>query len=182
MKKQNLHLRASSILRRLPVHQQLSTSHALLTKLSPIWQDWCNQNLVAETTLKTTTGITLSHFQNGELIIHCNNALSATQIKQQQQSLLQYFIKSGMPEIKQISVRIANKPNHISNDLPNSPNSNQVNNHLEPQTNLNPTSSNTKKPTKQAVSSIKSCQKMINNDQLSNSLNRLIKTIETLED
>lgn len=164
--KPSTHLNAALIMQRLPFHQQLSLSQAALIKCTPVWQNWAKHNLVSE----TTKAITLSHFENGELTLHCANAISATQVNQQQQTLLKFFNDKGITEINKITVRITNsfaqKKNASYNNLDmrlNASNaSNQTINKLD----------------KNSLNSIKSIQKGITNDELAESLNRLIQTIE----
>lgn len=153
-------------MRRLSFHRQLTSSQSTLIKCAPLWQNWTRHNLISDIS-KT---VSLSHFDNGELTVHCQTAIGATQIQQQQQTLLQYFHKQGMPEIKQITARIANNPNRLRSPL---------NRHLNPNQNLRSNSiAKPKTLDKNAINAIKSCQKTATNKALSESLTRLATTLE----
>ncbi len=165
-KKTSTHLNAALIVQRLPFHQQLRSSQTILIKCTPVWQNWVKHNLHPE----TANAITLSHFQNGELILHCHNAISATQIKQQQQTLLVFFSDEGITDIKKITVRIANQSISSSDNKQK----NQINTTYASDRVIKNFDNN-------ALNSIKSIQKNITNDALSESLNRLIHTIEQIK-
>ncbi|MBX2849010.1 MAG: hypothetical protein KTR16_11865 [Acidiferrobacterales bacterium] len=175
-------LSASLIVQRLPVHRQLGQSLALLDKCEPVWQQWLtgqstiklshnptflspNSSGFSSSTLNASPAISLSHFQNGELIIHCDTAILATQLKQQQTSLQCFFNDNGLGEIERISVRIGKQ---------SEANKNTAQKNID---DLSP--SQTKpKPNDLALNSIKIAQKTATSDALSDSLNRLVKTIE----
>lgn len=170
--KQSKHLNASLILQRLPLHRQLSLSRSLLTKCSPIWEKWAKENLVSE----SASAISLSHFEAGELTIHCDSAIFATQIKQQHETLVDFFQSQGMAEIKHITVRIANNPKLTNYSNTEAADITKVKQHLKYDA-ISP-SRESQKLDKYTLNSIKSAQKSTTSEVLSESLNRLIETIE----
>jgi len=150
---------ANAFVQRLPFHQQLSQSQLLLGKLAPLWSQWTKKNL----TVEINNCISPKYFHNGKLGIECTNAVAATQIQQRQQTLLDYLHQNGLTQIQHFTVRIThNMSDHSKNTTTNSTDS-------FTQLNLNHDA---------IVDSIKSCQQNIKHQPLSESLNRLIKTLQ----
>lgn len=158
-------LNAAKIMQRLPFHRQLNLSQSILVKCIPIWEKWSKHNL----TMQSTKTIQLSHFQSDELIIHCENAISATQINQQQESLVHFFQNEGIDELKQITVRIINNWSQPVNSI-------TKNNKKIDESNIAVPSLN--KLNQNSLNSIKSVQETTRNEKLSESLKRLLNTIE----
>ena len=157
-------------MRRLPLHRQFDSSQTALIALEPVWTKWVKQTLTPELT-KT---IKLTHYKDGELTLHCESAIGATQVNQHQQRLLQYLNQKQCLNIKDINVRISKLTN----------NSKPTNN-TESVTSCASVDKNTvnrRAPNQITLNSIKSCEKMIDNDHLSNSLKRLIETVQHLSE
>jgi len=169
--RQSQNINVASIMRRLPLHRQFDSSQSALITLSPIWTKWANQTLTND----IATTIRLTHYKNGELTLHCDSAIAATQINQQQHRLLLFLNQelalstnsnTNIIDVKSILVRISKSSSQPLSFSTTSKEKQTIKRQVPNQLSLN---------------SMKSCKKMINNDQLSNSLNRLIQTVQQLE-
>lgn len=171
MKKNNQsnYLSAASIMQRLPFFRQMTAAQSLLIKCLPIWNKWAALNLSNE----TSNAVQLSHFQDGVLIMHCENAISATQIKQQQQTLLLFFQGEGVTEVKQLTVRINN-----NSTLTKNASTTIKNDEKQTQSNSDHLIRNGNTLDDNSLNSLKTVQKTTKNPDLSNSLTKLIRTIE----
>ncbi|NND00736.1 MAG: DUF721 domain-containing protein [Gammaproteobacteria bacterium] len=107
MVRKHHHSTAAEIIGKLPLHQQLDASRAMLVKLLPAWQSWA-QRAVDEKRLSNNCyqHSHLSSLQQGKLVLVCNNAVNASQIKHQKHNLLKSLHNQGFPEIQQITVRV----------------------------------------------------------------------------
>ena len=74
----------SDHVQRLPVVRQLDASHQNLVQLNPGWKQWMTDNLTDDASHQAI----LSAYKNGVLLIACENAAVASQIKHQQHSLV----------------------------------------------------------------------------------------------
>lgn len=167
----NSSLKASSIIQRLPFHRQFTKSQSRLTELLPVWLRWSDNN-EDDRLSKCCSPI---HFSEGILVIECANAVAATQLKQRQKSLMRYFHQQKHTDIKEISVRLAKQSN-----LRNNENKNAM---LSTQARASSATDNFTRHTvnldSKALDSIKSCQKQVGHQPLSESLGRLINLLES---
>jgi len=177
-------LNIASIVQRLPLHKHMSQSQSALIELSPIWHAWSANNL----TSKMATQVSLTSLQNGQLIVSCANAVSASQIKHQYASLLESLTASGFTNVKRIKVRIDHGSSTTDNES-TSDNQTISRNDVSAQGSHQSIESanTTRKPTYRAkpnsktIKSIEHCQKLTSNDKLSDSLKRLASTLNKLD-
>ena len=163
------HLKAADLIRRLPVHQQLNESQAALVKLTPIWQQWAKHSISAnKITTECYQNTELSSLSNGKLVISCTSSIYASQIKHQQQSILESIIKAGITAVEHIKVQLR-IPNQLRTESSN--NERDAQPYIKP----SPLSAN-------SLNAIEHCLKTVNNDQLAKSLKRLAKTLKKLGD
>lgn len=175
------HLNIASIVQRLPLHRHMSQSQSALVKLSPSWLTWSANHLSTE----LANQVTLTGLQNGQLVISCANAVSASQIKHQQASLLESLNLSGLANVKRIKIRIdhtySSTETHSTQCLTEKTESDQQTAHDTSKKNTNPIHINRQNPGSQTIKSIENCQKLTSNDDLSESLERLAKTLKGLD-
>jgi hypothetical protein len=137
----------------------------MLIKLTPVWLVWSkDQNL-------TPTNYSLTNFSNGILTIHCDNAIGASQLKHQQQTLLNYFHIKEFSGIEQINIRVSQPSLSSSNNSLETINSAEA---------INSKATFTV-PSTDSLKSIQACRNGIKNDHLSNSLSKLEKTLANLK-
>jgi len=173
----NAHLKAANLISRLPLHKQLSDSQAALVKLAPVWQSWArhaisDSNLSAECFQNTE----LSSLRDGKLVINCSNAIYASQIKHQQQSLLDAIIKEGITTVEKINIQLNNQLNYQPETL------SQQRLKLKQSNNQHAVDSTIIHAplTENSLNALENCQKLVNNDQLADSLRKLAKTLKKL--
>ena len=171
MPKKRNQLTAAEIIRRLPLLRQLDAAQALLIKLTPVWQSWGRQ-AVAEKKLSNDgfLGSQLSSVQSGTLVVASNNSANASQIKHQQQSLLDYLQLKGFTEIKQLKVRIQHPTYSNFDNLPG-----LSKNALTSSSIPRPPAV---KPSRGSLQAIENCEKTVTNVELAKSLNKLAKTLK----
>ena len=171
MPKKRSQLTAADIIRRLPLHRQLDAAQAMLVKLSPAWQSWGRQ-AVTERRLSEDCflGSQPSSLQSGVLAVTSNNSANASQIKHQQQSVLEYLHLKGFTEIKQLKVRIEH-PTHSNfghlSELSENPLSSSL--ISRPPVDI---------PSQGSLQAIENCEKTVNSDELAKSLNKLANTLK----
>ncbi|MFT4630030.1 MAG: hypothetical protein ACI9WC_000724 [Arenicella sp.] len=166
MQKKPQNQTAADFIRRLPLHRQLDASQAMIIKLSPAWLSWAQQAL----TIDATKNCHLNALQNGKLSIFSNNAALASQIKHQQQTLLNHFHKHGFDNVQEIVVRL--RPPSLTRGEDN-PNRNTY------QADANDSKNHFTDASDDSLKAIESCGKMVNNDELSSALTRLSKTLKS---
>ena len=149
-------------MQRLPLHQQLSSSQQMLVKLSPSWRNWLHDNLNKE----LSNSAVLSHYADGRLLISCDNAAIASQLKHLQTSLMGFLNETGFKEIHTISIRIE----HLNQDS------------AKRRTNQNADKINQEasycQPSSNSLKSIKHCHQSVKSETLSAALQRLEKTLK----
>ncbi|MBT8116165.1 MAG: DUF721 domain-containing protein [Arenicella sp.] len=156
------HLTVGDHIRGLPLLKHLSQSQQMLIQLSPSWQSWCSHCLSPAIAGQAS----LSHFDNGKLVICCTNAAVATQIKHLQERLIKHFHQDGLHAVAAIGVRLQHHSRSTVNDqLTRQSSSSQDTGNHKPVASHN------------SLESIRQCRKSINNDQLSRALSRLEKTL-----
>ena len=145
---------ANAIIERLPFHQNLKNSFSTIDRLMPLWDLWRNQSHATN----TNEACSLTHFNSGILYIKCENSIIATQISQQNKTILKHFHKHGYNEIEDISIYLAPKFNK--------------------QKTGERLSTTRKRPNNAAINSIKSCQTIIKSDSLNNAISNLLDTLQ----
>ncbi len=152
--------KASNVLQRLPIHQQLLDSQSALGALIPTWILWAKKNLSVD----VLQHISITHFHDNELNFECQNSVIATQIQRYQKTLLTHFHQHGFIEVKKIIVRIAHEPTQQGRN-----------------STLNEEDTQSKQFDNSIIDSVRSCQNNIKNQQLKESLERLSNTLNTLK-
>lgn len=164
MQKKNKPLTAAKIINKLPLQQQLNSSQAMMIKLMPVWQKWISESAAKKLiSIRCQSGTQLSSLQNGKLVISCSNSSYASHIKHQKDSLLTLIKQQGFKEIKQVVVRIDNQVlplNHTTTELNNS------------------NERSTTMASNNSLDAIYSCQKLVKNELLAKSLNKLADTLK----
>lgn len=150
----------------LPVLKQMSYSQQMLIKASSSWQDWRSRNLPPAISGQAT----LSHFDNGILVISCANAAIATQIKHLQGRLVEHFHQDGLQAITKIELRL-----QYTNDRRSTVNNHQLSGGQSLQNRSRRDSAAA--ASQSSLESIRQCRKSVTNDELSSALNRLEKTL-----
>lgn len=91
---------AFDVVQRLPLHRSLSQSQQLILSIVPHWQEWLAQRIskhFLSPDCATAVHVSAWQFSNrdnttqGSLVIHCVNPTQATQIRQNQQHLIDYL-------------------------------------------------------------------------------------------
>ena len=180
---QNAHLKAANLIRRLPVHQRLNESQAALVKLTPAWQQWAKQAISEnKITAECYQNTELSGLDDDKLVITCSTAVFASQIKHQQQSILDSLLKEGPAVVKQLNIQLRlptfqnSKPGQNSNPGENSKS-------VVDKTFDNGVPANKPKSTpltSNSLDAIENCRKSVSNEQLASSLKRLAETLKKL--
>jgi hypothetical protein len=189
--------KAADIVQRLPLHRSLSESQTMLVQLTPHWQLWlnqaadngdvssaCRQNTQLEAWQASSNRAssnkassenskrikpTTANPDGGKLIISCDNATNATQIKQLQQSLIDYLNKNLVQSdptstlIKTIAVRLRYDATPVS-----------LNTHKLLSTKAMTPIAET------SIRAIEICQKTVSNQDLAKSLQQLANTLRSL--
>jgi hypothetical protein len=169
-------LTVADIVRQLPLHQQLDASQAALIKLTPVWLKWAQSMLLHDSAHNHLTAeqlevrhVELSSVHEGKLVLSCSSATMASLIRHQTQNLLDYLHKQGFIEIEQVIVRL----HHPIQRPPNQePNSNTDENNLHPLFT---------RASENSFKAIENCQKMVKNDQLATSLEKLVRTLKEFD-
>ncbi len=157
-------LTAAKIINRLPLQQQLNSSQAMLIKLIPVWQKWLLESVAKKLiSANCQSNTQLSSLQNGKLVICCSNSSTASHIKHQQDSLLTFITQHGFKEINQVVIRIDNQSLPLK--------------HTTTETSSSSDRSTTK-TSSNSLDAIYSCQKIVKNELLSKSLNKLADTLK----
>jgi len=158
--KSNQKFRINNIIDRLPLNKQLLASSAEKNKLTTVWHEWAHRSLNAEVCNK----VSINSYTNNQAVIYCEDSAIASQLKHFRQTILEHFHAQGFREIKRIDVRIAHPT--LTSFKPSIDQSK-----LSTETNRSLASENT-------VKSIQACEKIIQSEQLSNSLRKLAQTLK----
>ncbi|NND80854.1 MAG: DUF721 domain-containing protein [Gammaproteobacteria bacterium] len=158
---------ASDYVARLPALQQLSTAQRVLIKLAPCWHSWCEQQLPANTAEQAT----LTHFNDGNLVITCDNAAMASRIRHQQDHLVTFFNHQGLSDVRTISVRIDHTTQYLS---PTAPNNTEACRTAADSTHSGKRENRT---SKNSMEALQQCHKNISNEPLAKALQRLLQTL-----
>ncbi len=165
----------SDLMRRLPILQQLNSSQATLVKLTPAWSKWLNHAVTEEKlSVDCIKGAQLGSIQHNTLTLNCSNAIVASQIKQQQQNLLDSIRHDGFTEIEKLTIRI--KPSAHQYSM-----SKKADQQTKEDTTDYAIVSNTqRKLSSNSLQAIENCQKLVTNESLATSLAKLAKTLKSL--
>ena len=123
----------------------------------------------------------LLNAQQGKLVIRCDNAVNASQIKHQQNSLLSHLHNHGFEEIQRITIRVQH-PTHNQLDHGSKRYDSKLNEAVTAASLMNSGSveKTTVRTSEKSLEAIEYCQKMATNDHLANSLSKLAKTLKDL--
>lgn len=169
--------RAADIVSRLPLHHKLTSSQAWLVKLTPTWRAWLHSAIARGTISKQCADaaqLTAWHAEQQKLVISCDNAINATQIKHQLQSLLEYLNQQQTQQINRIVVRLSmgtgelalNPATHSDQNL-----AHQADDAAQ---------RSTTKLDKSSVSALENCRKRVTNDELAAALKKLTDTLKSV--
>lgn len=183
-------------MQRLPLHRSLSESQTMLVNLTQHWQLWlnhaadqgglssaCRQSTRLEAWQISSSDKTASKYSqtkkaslgHGKLIISCDNATNATQIKQRQQSLLEFLNKSlaqnnpSSPLISTVVVRLRYDDTQLNLSDQKSRDSRAA----QASAALMPIAET-------SIRAIEVCQKTVSNEDLAKSLQQLAATLRSL--
>ncbi len=161
--KNNPYKNIAQIIERLPLHRQLKETQAMLVKITPIWLDWSANHLSKKANAARPIDIS-----NGTLELNCFDSVEASQIKHQQTSLINALHKAGFNNIECIKLRMslpryANKHEDMQQAFDTEVQSNKQRGPIIPST--------------QSIRSIERCGQLTDNAQLSESLQRLVNTL-----
>lgn len=168
----NKSINLASIVQKLPFHQQLSASQQLTLKITPIWFEWCEQQRSRKGSrhFSAAQDTELSVLDGDVLVLACSNLNTATLLKHQRVSLLEMLQKEGFKQLRQIRVRMANRPAVEENSANNQ---RHTSNTAQDQH-----QTYRKKPNTTSITSIESVQRRIKHEPLAVALARLADTLK----
>jgi hypothetical protein len=191
-KKHASHLRAADIIKRLPVHRSMSEAQSTLVLLTPMWNAWLNfalaKNFISSSCLKSAN-LTGWYPDESKLVISCDHATNASQIKHHAPHITDYLNKklrdsisteqlvetSSHPiKIKTIFVRISLH----SAELPFANDSANKASVASAQTTIN-SSASFKPLSSSAIAALENCHKRVDNEKLAVALKTLTETLKS---
>ncbi len=160
----------SNILNRLPFLRKLNETQNHLLSITPIWQQWCDQQVNS----RITEFASLASLDDGVLTISCEQSSTATILKHQQNTLLEAINNAGFSDVLSLRIQMSLKQSYCEAK------------HCEPKEstqaykqNLAASSeSKWRKPSESSLKSIEATQALIKNEQLAASLKRLAETLK----
>jgi hypothetical protein len=95
-----------------------------LDRFQPAWSIWQSEH--------PNVSAKLSSFESGELVIECENQLTATQLRHSTQSLLTHFGKYGAKQVSSIKLSVCKGSFNANNAYTRSTNSKSANDFNSP--------------------------------------------------